>query len=325
MSSQPQSFTADASFFDNTMLGAYKECPRKYYLRHILGWRSEGLSAPLAFGLAWHAGQDIIWQHAKKIPPRELAQVALAAFMDTWTEQGMPENMTLEEIERLTPRTPGVAGEMYANYIEQRWSVLTSCELIACEQPFAVPLPQTEDIWYIGRLDKVAQIGVEKVVVEHKTTTEYKKDGGFRSTYVESWASDSQIKGYEFGAGMFFPGVRQVWVDAALVHKQVHNAFRFIPIAHQMPLLEEWLADTRSWVNRILSETDTYADAGLLPGLFPKNENSCMGKYGACPFLNICRTTADPSKLNTPPAGYVKEFWKPFELLGLDKLIKETT
>lgn len=307
----------DSKFRDNTMVGSYKICPRSYQLRHILGWRSEGTSHPLIFGLSWHSAMDAVWSLAKqfKNDPTSLRKVAILKFLDMWEKQGMPTELSIEDVEKLGARTPGTAEEMLDNYISTRWKMMQECELIACEQPFAVPVPELDDIWYVGRLDKVIKFNEQTLVVEHKTTTEYKKDGGFRSTYIESWYSDSQVKGYQFGGGLFF-GVEQVWVDAALVHKQVHNAFRLVPVAHQFPLIQEWLGDLLEWLTRI--EQDT------AKGYFPKNENSCVGKYGPCPFLDICRTTPDPTKLSEPPAGYILERWQPFELLGLNKIIKDT-
>lgn len=302
-----------STFRDNTMLGSYKECPRRFQLRHVLGWRSEGTSLPLSFGLSWHESMDQVWQYAKKLPQRELHELASLKFLESWEEQGLPTQLTVEDIEKLSPRTPLVASEMLHKYIESRWKMLQEAELIACEQPFAVPIPEST-AWYVGRLDKVVRYNGQVLVVEHKTTTEYKKDGGFKTAYVEGWYSDSQVKGYQYGGGLFF-GTEQVWVDAALVHKSVHDKFRLVPVAHQHPLLLEWLGDTRDWNNRI--------ERDLARSYFPKNENSCYGKFGACPFLDICRTTADPAKLTEPPAGYVLERWEPFDILGLDKLVNK--
>jgi len=306
---------ASSRFYDNSMLSSYKECPRKYQLRYQLHWRSEGTSLPLVFGLGWHNGQDMIWSLAKKLPRGQLAEAALAAFQETWVKEGLPEELGIEDLDRFGARVPAVAHEMFEAYIAHRWEVLQEAELLAVEQPFAVPVPDTEDVWYAGRLDKVARIKGELAVVEHKTTSEYKKEGGFRSTYVESWFSDSQVKGYQFGGSLYYEGLSQVWVDAALVHKSVHNAFRFIPIAHQFPLLAEWIGDTRNWIERI--------EADSKRGYFPKNEGSCIGKYGACTFLNICRTTAAPEQESGVPAGYMVEKWQPFEILKLDKLLKQ--
>jgi hypothetical protein len=299
------------------MLSSYKDCPRKYYLRHILNWRSAGTSLPLTFGLAWHAAMDVVWQHAKQLSERELPEYALAKFLETWEEQGLNAQLGLEEIEKMLPRTPSVALEMLRAYVNTRGRMLQEAEVLAVEQPFAVPLPSMLDVWYVGKLDKIVRYNGQLLVLEHKTTTAYKKDGGFQTAYVEGWFSDSQVKGYQFGGALFFPGLKQVWVDAALVHKQVHNAFRFVPVEHGAPLLQEWIDDTRDWIGRVQRD---YAR-----GYFPKNENSCMGKFGACPYLDICRTTPKPQDLKAPPEGYLEERWEPFDLLGLDKLVNKET
>ncbi len=130
------------------------------------------------------------------------------------------------------------------------------------------------------------------------------------------------MKGYEFGASLYFPGLDGVWVDGALVHKKVHDKFKLIPVKHSIPLLVEWLDDTKNWINRIKVDTEQYLAAGkLTAGCFPKNEDNCFGKYGTCPYLDICRHCTDPTQLDGPPAGFKEEKWEPFSVLGLDKLV----
>lgn len=265
---------------------------------------------PLAFGLAWHAGMDIVWEQVHNLDKPTLRAAAFAAFMELWIEQGLPEELSVEQLDWWAPRVPSTAHEMYHHYIESRWPVLMQARLLAGEQPFAVPLPHTQGVWYVGRLDKVIEYQAQILALEHKSTTEYKKDGGFKIDYVEGWFNDSQIKGYEFGGSLFFPGLAGVWVDAALVHKTVHDKFRFIPVAHQQILLEEWLQNTVSWVNRL--EADQH---------FPKNEGACYGKFGRCQFLDICRTQARPDRGTEAPEGFITEFWEPFDILGLAKLV----
>lgn len=278
--------------------------------------RPDRAAVPLVFGSSWHASMDTVWKNAKDFNQRDLRAYAILKFLETWEAGGMDPNMDLEAIEKYSPRTPAVAEEMLLHYIDQRWSVLQNCELIACEQPFAVPLPGVKDVWYVGRLDKVIHHQGQILVIEHKTTSEYKIDGGFRQTYIEGWDMDSQVKGYEYGAALYF-GAEQVWIDAALVHKKVHDKFRFIPVSHQRSMLDEWIRSTVEWVNRV--------EADRRVGYFPKNENSCVGKYGPCQFTDICRTCAEPEKLSEIPYGYIVEKWTPFETLGLDKIIKEST
>lgn len=302
--------TADSSFYDNTKVSSYKNCPRSYYLRHVLGWRSEGTSLPLNFGLGWHEGMSAMWKAARdgvRLP--DLPSIAHEAFSRSWLEAGLPETPPMDD-KRYDARNPMVAKEMYHNYAGLRYNLMRDCKLLADEQPFAVPVPGMKDTFYVGRMDKVIEYEVT-AVIEHKTTSEYKIDGGFKESYIQSWASDSQTKGYEFAGNLWYNKDIQVWVDAALVHKKVHDAFKLIPVFHNPELIEEWLLHMKNWVQRIKDESD-----------WPKNENYCHGKYGSCPFLDICRSVPKPWELDGPPPGYVEEKWEPFDVLGLSKLLE---
>jgi hypothetical protein len=264
---------------------------------------------PLIFGSCWHSAMDTVWGNANSFNQTDLRKFATLKFLEKWEEEGMSAELTLEDIEKLEARTPSVAEEMLAHYIEQRWQILTHCEVVAIEQPFAVPLPGLTDTWYVGKLDKVIKYNGQTLIIEHKTTSDYKVDGGFKTAYIESWDSHGQIKGYEYGGSLYY-GADQVWVDAALVHKKVHDKFRFIPVSHQRGMLDEWITGTVDWITKIESDK-----------LFSKNEESCFRKFGPCEFLDICRHCPEPKNLEGVPEGYKVEPWSPFETLGLDKLI----
>jgi len=311
--------------YDNTRISAYKTCARSYFLRHQMHWRPEGTGLALIFGLSWHDGQDIVWGHAKKFNQYDLADLASMAFSKTWEENGLDPEPGLDQANYWAPRTPQIAREMYHAYTEKHWKMLQGCEVFAIEQPFAVPIPGMPGHWYIGRLDKGVKWSGQRLILEHKSTTAYATIGNFRADYVDSWFMSSQVKGYQFGGSLFYGNIDGVWVDAALVHKKVHDAFKFIPVSHNFTLLQEWIEGTKAWVQQISEEEDRFkAEGKLLPGMFKKNEESCYGKYGACPFIDICRTQADPSQLEEVPVGFVKEVWEPFSVLGLDKLVGES-
>lgn len=315
--------TEQSRCYDNTRLGTYKTCPRMYFISHVLGWGPESKAAALDFGSCWHAGMDAIWGGAHDNTQKQLHDLAITAFNREWESQGRTVNLSLADADVLSPRTPRIAHEMQEHYISHRWRMLQESDLISGEQPFAVPLPNMEDVWLIGRLDKVIQYAGQTVVLEHKSTTAYATVGNFRTDYVDSWFVSSQVKGYQFGAGLYYPSVSGVWVDAALVHKKIHNAFKLIPVAHSFPLLDEWVSDAEQWANRVRTEEDNYKQEGKLTrGMFPKNEDQCYQKYGPCKFLDLCRSCADPSALKEIPPGYVSDKWEPFSIVNLDKLIR---
>ena len=318
-------FTTNSQCFDNTRLSEYKRCPRAFLIRHVLHWTPGGSRDPLVFGSSWHAGLDVVWQHGKKFEPLELTHLAAMAFEKVWQEEGYPLEVGFGGWERFGPRTPGVAKEMYFHYINKRWSMIQESEVLGIEQPFAVPIPGVADTFYVGKLDKTVQYQSQTLVLEHKSTTAYATVGGFRTDYVDSWYASSQVKGYQFGGGLYYPSLDGVWVDAALVHKKIHDTFKFIPVAHNIELLGEWLGNTKTWVSKVV-ESKRQQTAGIPVHLcFPKNEDSCFGKFGQCEYLDICRTCPDPTKLDGPPQGYHVEMWEPFDLLKLDKLVKEST
>lgn len=321
-------FTERSRILDNSSIALYKACPRKYFIRQVLGWTGTSDAIALSFGGCWHAGMDYIWTHASDphIDNYQLREGAMTAFLAEWVGKGLPADLTMAQMEELNPRHPGVANEMYFNYIEDRQSILRQSKVIACERPFAVPLPGMGDTWYIGKLDKFIDYNGQRLTIEHKTTTAYAVKGNFRTEFLNSWFSAPQVKGYEFATAMYYEGHDGVWVDASLVHKKVHNAFKFIPVKHQDNFLKEWLYDTREWSSRIQHDTELYEDNGkLMPGVFPRNEDSCYGKYGTCPFLDVCSFYRDPSELESPPEGFKKERWEPFDTLGLQKLIEDNS
>lgn len=313
-------------FYDNTRCSAYNKCPRLYYLRHVRGWRSEGTSAALVFGSSWHAAMDVLWPLlVRGDRPQDILEPAMMAFLIKWESEGFDPMPSLEQTEKLGARTPGNAGDMMLAYCEERSALAQNCELISIEQPFIVPLwPDDTESWYCGRLDKVLSTGRETVVLEHKTTTEYKIDGGFKTQYLTSWDPAPQIDGYLYGGALTYGNVRQVWIDAALVHKKA-RAFKVIPISKGPPLLDSWLEETRATVNDILRDLQwlTSEDWEGKPTLLPfrRKTSACHeGKYGPCTFTGICSTWANPEQLSEPPGGFIYDPWSPFDELQLANL-----
>jgi len=332
--------------YDNTRLAAAKTCLRLFYFRHRRHWRREGTAIPLVFGSAWHEAMDQVWLHLNAgKPDDEVAQLALIAFDKKWTENGFPgfADWTLDDTARYSPRTPGIAAEMILQYIKHRGDFIRNVEILAIEAPFAVPL--TTDTspsapLAIGRTDKV--IGLSRPLlglragvwgIEHKTTAWYKKDGGFRSEWTESFSPNSQVDGYNHQLNMNYENARGILVDGALVHKTVHDKFKFIPCDRLLEQLDAWLNETLYYIQQI-EENDTNLKTEVESNLFlkegekskflrafPKNTESCAGKYmQVCAYRDICRFNPNPELLVEPPLGYIEEKWSPFDVLQLEKI-----
>jgi hypothetical protein len=334
-------------YYDNTRISTYRDCNRRFYLRHVLDLTTDTIKIDLVFGLAWHEAMNVVWdQLHKRTPEREVHKLAVATFIQKWVEEGLMEP-TADNYQIITDKwekkNPWVAMEMLDNYIQQRKAFIYDCEEVDCERPFAVPLglqipitsvtldgqpgPTTlEEVFYIGRLDKAVKHKQHgRLIIEHKTTGSYAKEGGFRSDYLESFSPNSQIDGYLFaGNSLYEGGVKGVWVDAALTHKTVHDKFKFIPVDRMLTMLDQWLAETRIWVQRITDELNTYEQADPAVGkafaYFPKNTGSC-GDYSGCVYRDVCKYIGDPWRVGVP-SGFRVEKWEPFDLLKIGEIMQ---
>jgi hypothetical protein len=299
--------------------------------RHEFDWEPKGSSTALIFGGAWHAAQEVIWEGlcTGNIPKKMLATRAFGAFLQYWCSNGLPApaDMDYETEKELSPRTPGRALDMIVAYIDKRWPNAGDFQLIAIEKPFVVPLdPDDDTLFYVGKIDKIVKRGSKILGIEHKTTTAYKKNGPFRSGFVDSFSPNAQVDGYLYALHMLFPNeVGGVWVDAALVHKQ-EEGFTFIPVDKQLDHLDSWLSDTKWWITIIEEERRKLDIERSVQGrskyltAFPKNTNSCWDFATSCPYLDLCKAWPNPVGKPVPP-GFVVSKWDPLEhIKGLDQL-----
>lgn len=319
---------------DNTMISDHRTCDRYFYYRHVRGFNPESKSPALSFGSAWHEAMDIVWKILSKNKDAETSKVAELAYRsweDNWTSDGLPglNEMSGEMDDRFKMRNPSTALEMIYSYIEKRRHFISQCELIAIEQPFAVPLdPSDKSLVYVGRLDKVVKHEGEIKIIEHKTSSEYSAGGGFRRSFADSFSPNSQIDGYLFAGRMLYgKKCTSILVDAALVHRDHHDTFAFFPIRRQEGHIDAWLWETRVRIDQIeanLAALKSAAPKGQYMAAFPKNTSSCT-KYNGCQYLDLCKMWANPISKDIP-AGFKYEIWEPFDLLKLSKInLKKST
>lgn len=310
-------------FYDNSRIKDYRTCPRYYYYRHIRGWTKPAGPA-LSAGLGWHAGQDFIWANIKGADARDLAEVATEIWIQTMNESGIDVESTTYVMNE-PKRTAGVFKEMFLNYIQQRRAFIEEVDIISIERPFAVPLGLSTKVFYIGRVDKEFRRDGRVIVLDHKTTSAYAKNGPFRQSFLESFSPDSQIDGYSYAAYIQYgKEFKAVYVDAALVHKTVHDGFKLIPVERAYNSLDNWLYDTERWVNLIeqdklllshCKDTDPF-----LKAFSKKAPESCIQYNHPCIYKDICRFHDNPMQLEEPPEGFVEDHWNPFEVNRIAEL-----
>lgn len=316
--------------FDNTRVQDFKTCPRLYYFRHVLGWQPDGtVRLPLAFGSAWHKAMETVWQlGTAKLGPgealrrkAEIVDAAHEAFLAEWQKAGLPRRLTYEEEKDMAPRTPMVAQGMLIQYIDKRWSMLRDpdLKLLSVEKPFIVSLSPDpgDDLFYVGRIDKVVALRGKVLAIEHKTTTQYRVNGPFRAAFIDSFSPNAQVDGYAFALHSLFEAVGGIWVDAALVHRS-ENACMIIPVERRREHLDAWLWEVHYWIAMIQQNLDLLAEVATgdsYMAAFPKQTASCFNYGSACAFLNVCKAWPNP-KGREPPPSYHEERWDPLAHVG---------
>lgn len=317
--------------YDNTRLSAFRKCPRYYYYRHVRDWETTSTRLPLDFGGAWHAAMEVIWPAiVAGTPKAQVIQAGYAAFVTDWVARGLPEPGTISyQLEKdMSPRTPAVALEMIGDYVTSRYARIRDVEIISVEKPFVVPLdPDDDSLFFIGKLDKVVRerAGRGKIRgIEHKTTTAYKKDGKFKTSFIDSFSPNSQVDGYIYALHMTYgtKNVAGVWVDAALVHK-TETGFMFIPVEKRLEQTNMWLWTARYWIDMI--EANTAHLATLSPddpymAAFPQRTESCWDFNAPCEHLMTCKSWANPIGKDAPPGFRVKK-WDPLEFIDAEPLL----
>lgn len=314
-------------YYDNTRISSFRGCPRMFFYRHIMHWVPDSLSPALAFGLSWHDAMDAVWIGIQDgLADRDVVEAGYAAFLERWQEEGFPHprDMSLEQIAYLDKRTPMTALEMLGHYVIERRPFIETVKLLSVERPFAVQLEEGNNkLFYVGKTDKAYEERGKIWGVDHKTTSEYKKDGYFKGTFIQSFSPNAQMDGYLYALSFLHDKpVKGMMIDAALVHKTVHHGFRLIPIVKAFEHIDAWLWETHYWINMIEQSKQGFeecqeGDEHLMA--FPKNTDRC-GDWGGCTYLDICQVCTNPLRLQDPPDGFKKEPWSPYEILELDKI-----
>lgn len=309
----------DLKLHDNTRLSDHRTCNRYYYFRHERHWTSVRKDAAPDFGTCWHVAQDVIWTAIKKgMDDDTILSVAYAAFEEKWTELGYPrlEDATEDEVDTMKFRNTETAAGMIEEYIKKRRGFIENVELIDLEKAFAVPLdPHDETMFYVGRLDKVIRWAGRVWGVEHKTSSNYAREGYFKRQTLDSYDPNSQIDGYLHALHMLYgKEAKGILVDLALVHKTVHEGFEFVPVEKSVEALNAWLWEARQEIDRIEANqinARRVDNFGFMPA-FPRNTNACS-HYSGCKYLDICKGTVDPREQVEPPMGFKEEKWEPFD------------
>lgn len=291
---------------DQTSLGLFKECPRKYYYRMIEGWTTRSSNVHLTFGICFHQACEA-YEHAKASGADHQAAVRAAvrvALSDTWDKVlQKPWNSENKDKNRYTLIRSVV---WYLDSV-QRSRAKT---LILADGKPAVELtfryqpqdPETGDpltaitgepIEFAGHLDSMVDLEGGKFISDRKTTSRR-----LGPEYFAAYTPDNQFSMYTHaGKWAFQTDVIGVICDAVQV---TSNYTRFEQqIIYRTPAhLWEWYADVKYYIGlmAVMAEQNRW----------PQNDKACF----LCPYRPVCARPPN-AREKWLETDYVRSTWDP--------------
>lgn len=271
--------TAIQHSWDSTSLGTLKECPQKYKLSIVDGWRPKRQSTNLSFGSHIHKAIERFESHIAQGLAREDA-------LHKIVRGALEESRGMEPYKTKSRETLLYSIVDYVDHYsaDRTKTVKLSDGTAACELSFRTPMDLVfpnhilKTITFCGHLDRVTYLEGTPYVVDMKTTMNtLGGDSSFR--FFAGFDPDSQFSGYCFGSHAEYGiPVRGVIVEGIQIAKTFTRFER--GISHRtFAQIDEWRTDTSVWIGHAVQ----YAEMNY----WPRNEKSCH-KWGGCAFRGIC-------------------------------------
>lgn len=295
---------------DNSSLDKYIACPRsaQYYLQHKR--ERAGSSGALSAGTAAHLVWETRYKHFPTDTPLTPDAIAKClAALDTHYAAGTHP----EGDHRTLPRMTDVLNAYFKTYPTEPW------EVIGCELPFELHLGEVEiagqlwDVQWQGRIDLVVRAGQEVFVVDHKTMSQ--RDSNIISEYANAsgplgycWAvqemSKTNAKFPERVTGFLLNATIIRSGETTRTKLERQEFFRHV-FHYDQTRIAEWRDDTLELCRRYLEDAAT--------GSFPMHRRSCVGRYGACQYLDVCQLPSSQRDLYLTTDVFRDVTWSPLK------------
>lgn len=317
---------------DHSSLSGLLECKRSVLWKLIFS-RSNYPSSALTYGSAMHAGLEVLLRHRGLFPD------------DTTT----PYSSMFAAGEAKFMENPPPVGEyrdynMFCNFLElyikreekdnKLLYPIIYNGIPAVELPFAVPLgeieinnicpfdrrlivensdgrhPNNDESFYIskvhivwtGIIDLIIEQNGQKWIVDHKTTSVVGE------SYFKGFELSQQLRGYQ-------------WATETLLGEQLHGAMLNV-IASRKPSSKEEKFFRRyypyprhridEWPESILQLSSDLLHS-LTTNSFPEETQWCVGKFGTCPYHDVCSEAPENRLLMLSSDKYCDNVWNPID------------
>jgi len=298
---------------DATSISLFKECPRKYYYKQVLGWERQNNEHHLIFGQHIHSALEFFDHKMAEGMDRESAIRATVRYTLEISGERNPDGSFVpwRSLDPKNQKTRESLVRTVVWYLEQFNPDVFETLILkngkpAVELSFKVdtqlPAPDGEHYIISGHLDRVVRYADQLWVVDRKTTgsalTSYFFDGFNPNTQMSLYSCVSTLVLGEACAGVI--------IDAAQI---LVDSTRF-----QRGFSPRTATQRDEFWEGLLNQTIPAIERAAETQRWPMNETAC-GNYGGCPFREVC--SADPSvREKILQTRFTKKIWNPLENRG---------
>lgn len=294
--------------WDSTSLGWLKECPRKYQLSMLGGYRLKGESVHLSFGRWYHSGLELYDRLRAEGKGHDEAQTEMVGQAAEWTWDRETGRAWTTDNTYKTRETLIRSLIWYTEHFKEdpAQTVILDNGKPAVELSFKLTLDQgpttgtgtPDQQLYIlcGHMDRVVTYQEGTYICDRKTSSTT-----ITSSYFDQYDPDNQMSLYTFAGRIIYNlPIKGIIIDAAQVAVGFTRFSRGFTHRTESQL-EEWLQDTYHW----FAQAERFATEGY----WPMNDKSCH-KYGGCPFRQVCSKSPEVRQ-HFLDSNFVKAEWNP--------------
>lgn len=295
---------------DASKLQRFMDCPRGFFIEHVLGLQKEQRNIHFVAGSAIHEAMEIFMKASGKIGyTDQVVSLAYDAFLKVYRE-AYPNPL---DDDANVPKDPANIAALLNTYA-QMWRH-DRFKTLFTEVSFAVPI--APDRIMHGKMDSVYEENGLIWSMEHKTT-------GYKSeAWMNKWSSMPQVGLYTHALHSFFENVAGVKINGMILRRPTKqgpsNEVLRIPITPTKQLMRYWLWELNHWYDQLdwnMRMLEKAREDHDILVAFPRNPMSCCKAWGGCSHPGICNANVNPLHLanQEPPPGYKREYWDPRRL-----------
>lgn len=293
---------------DSTSLGAFKECPRKYYYSIVLGYVPKAESVHLTFGLLLHGGAERYSRaKARGASHDEALDAALDwTLVQSWDKRlGRPWQSDHPQKNRASLiRTLVWYLDQYGEN-DPFQTVLLGNGQPAVELSFRFDSQYTaltgEPILFCGHLDRIVEFNDGLFVSDIKTT-----GNQLGNKFFAQFNPNNQFSMYDVACKVAFgTEIDGLIVDGCQIGVNF-TRFQRAPVNRPSALREEWYKAQAWWLEQM--------GLAAVAADWPMNDKSC-GNYGGCPYQDVC-SKVPAARPRWLAANFTKRIWDPLQVRG---------